>query len=122
MLYYNLLAVYLKATRFQLLAKRFFPLFVLSLLLLEMALVLKPTLNTRASIADQWCELIEKDTRVTSGWLYSVLLPYYVPMLATIGPAIYLALRLKEEQIVEPQQSQVTEILKEKIPPKTSST
>jgi len=107
MLYYNLLAVFLKTARFELNVKRFFPFLVLGLLLLEMVLVLKPTLNMRASIAQQWCEFVDRDSRVTDGWLYSVLFPYFLPLVTAIGPSIYLTLRLKEGQIIEPKKSQV---------------
>jgi len=107
MLFYNTLAVYLKTARFELNMKRFFPLLVLGLLLLEMFLVMKPTANMRASIAQQWCEFIDKDNRVVDGWLYSVLFPYFIPLVASIGPSIYLTLRLKEAEIIEPKKSQV---------------
>merc|ERR1711874_953056 len=40
-------------------------------------------------------------------WLYSVLFPYFLPLVASIGPAIYLTLRLKEGEIIEPKKSQV---------------
>jgi len=106
-LYYNLLAVYLKTARFELNMKRYFPIFVLVLLLLEMFIVLKPTLNMRASIAEQWCEFVDRDSRVLDGWLYSVLFPYFLPLVASIGPSIYLTLRLKEGEIIEPKKSQV---------------
>ena len=111
MLFYNTLAVYLKTARFELNMKRFFPLLVLGLLLLEMFLVMKPTANMRASIAQQWCEFIDKDNRVVDGWLYSVLFPYFIPLVASIGPSIYLTLRLKEAEIIEPKKSQVLIII-----------
>jgi len=107
MLYYNLLAVYLKTAKFELNTKRLFPLLVVGLLLLEMCIVLSPTLNMRASIAQQWCEFVLSDKRVRDGWLYSVLFPYFLPLVAAIGPSIYLTLRLKEGEIIEPKKSQV---------------
>ena len=102
MLYYNL-----KTARFELNMKRYFPIVVLILLLLEMFIVLKPTLNMRASIAQQWCEFADQDSRVIDGWLYSVMFPYFLPLVASIGPSIYLTLRLKEVEIIEPKKSQV---------------
>jgi len=107
LLYYNLLAVFLKTVRFELHMKRFFPLLVVALLVLEMVIVLKPTLNMRASIAEQWCEFSDPASRVVSGWLYSVLFPYFLPLVASIGPAIYLTLRIKEGEIIEPKKSEV---------------
>ena len=107
MLYYNLMAVYLKTARFELNMKRYFPIVVLILLLLEMFIVLKPTLNMRASIAQQSCEFADRDSRVIDGWLYSVMFPYFLPLVASIGPSIYLTLRLKEGEIIEPKKSQV---------------
>jgi len=106
-LYYNLLAVYLKTARFELLSKRYFPVLVVLLLLLEMVIVLRPTLNMRASIAEQWCEFVDQSRRIPDLWLYSVLFPYFLPLVASIGPAIYLTLRLKEGEIIEPKKSQV---------------
>ena len=107
MLYYNLMVVYLKTARFELNMKRYIPIVFLILLLLEMFIVLKPTLNMRASIAQQWCEFADQDSRVIDGWLYSVMFPYFLPLVASIGPSIYLTLRLKEGEIIEPKKSQV---------------
>ena len=107
MLYFNLMVVYLKTARFELNMKRYFPIVVLILLLLEMFIVLKPTLNMRASIAQQWCEFADQDIRVIDGWLYSVMFSYFLPLVASIGPSIYLTLRLKEEEIIKPKKSQV---------------
>ena len=107
MLYYNLMAVYLKTARFEPNMKRYFPIVVLILLLLEIFIVLKPTLNMRASIAQQWCEFAHQDSTVIDGWLYSVMFPYFLPLVASIGPSIYLTLRLKEGEIIEPKKSQV---------------
>ena len=72
MLYYNLLAVYLKTTRFQLLVKRYLPVLVVVLVVVVTLLVLPPTLNTRASLAQQWCEYRDQDTRLSHGWVYQV--------------------------------------------------
>ena len=109
MLYYNMLAAYLKTTKFQLLTKRYFPVLVLSLLTLETLMVLSPTLGIRSSISEQWCEFVHPDvsTRSRTGWLYTVLFPYFIPLVAAVGPFIYLAIRLKEGHIIEPQKSQV---------------
>jgi len=107
MLYYNLLAVYLKTTRFQLLVKRYLPVLVLVLVVLVTLLVLPPTLNTRASLAQQWCEYRDQDTRLSHGWVYQVIFPFFLPLVISALPSLYLALRLKESQIIEPQKSQV---------------
>ena len=105
-----MLAVFLKTARFELHMKRFFPLLVVFLLVLEMVIVLKPTLNMRSSIAQQWCEFADQDSRVVAGWLYSVVFPYFLPLVASIGPVIYLTLRIKEGEIIEPKKSQVVQI------------
>merc|ERR1711860_44031 len=55
MLYYNMIAVYLKTTKFQLLTRRYFPVLVLGLLLLEVFMVLGPVLGVRAGITQQSC-------------------------------------------------------------------
>ena len=104
-----MLAAYLKTTKFQLLTKRYFPVLVLSLLTLETLMVLSPTLGIRSSISEQWCEFVHPDvsTRSRMGWLYPVLFPYFIPLVAAVGPFIYLAIRLKEGHIIEPQKSQV---------------
>merc|ERR1719270_1825428 len=80
MLYYNMLAAYLKTTKFQLLTKRYFLVLVLSLLTLETLMVLSPTLGIRSSISEQWCEFVHPDvsTRSRTGWLYTVLSSYFI--------------------------------------------
>lgn len=109
MLYYNTLAAYLKTSKFQLLTKRYFPVIVMLLLLLETLMVLTPTLGIRSSIAEQHCvygdNSVEARSRV--GWLYNVLFPYWLPFVAAVGPFIYLSIRLKEGHIIEPHKSQV---------------
>ena len=109
MLYYNMIAVYLKTTKFQLLTRRYFPGLVLGLLLLEVVLVLSPVLGVRAGLTEQSCVFVsgEMETRARDGWLYTVLFPYFLPLVAAVGPFIYLAIRLKEGHIIEPQRSQV---------------
>ena len=109
MLYYNMIAVYLKTTKFQLLTRRYFPGLVLGLLLLEVVLVLSPVLRVRAGLTEQSCVFVsgEMETRARDGWLYTVLFPYFLPLVAAVGPFIYLAIRLKEGHIIEPQRSQV---------------
>ena len=109
MLYYNMIAVYLKTTKFQLLTRRYFPGLVLGLLLLELVLVLSPVLGVRAGLTEQSCVFVsgEMETRARDGWLYTVLFPYFLPLVAAVGPFIYLAIRLKEGHIIEPQRSQV---------------
>ena len=112
MLYYNMIAVYLKTTKFQLLTRRYFPVLVLGLLLLEVFMVLGPVLGVRAGITQQSCVFIAgeeemMEVRARDGWLYTVLFPYFLPLVAAVGPFIYLAIRLKEGHIIEPQRSQV---------------
>jgi len=109
MLYYNMLASYLKTTKFQLNTKRYMPVIIVSLLILETVMVLYPTLGIRSSIAEQWCEFVNPDpaSRSLIGWLYTVLFPYFFPLVFAIGPFIYLALRVKEGHIIEPQKSEV---------------
>ena len=109
MLYYNTLAAYLKTSKFQLVTKRYFPVIVMLLLLLETFMVLSPTLGIRSSIAEQHC--VYGDTSVEArsrlGWLYNVLFPYFLPFVAAVGPFIFLSIRLKEGHIIEPHKSQV---------------
>ena len=109
MLVYNTLATYLKTTKFQLMTKRYLPVIVLFLLLLETLLVLYPTLGVRSSLGNQNCQFIRTDmgSRMTISWLYTVLLPYFLPLVLAVGPVIYLALRLREGLIIEPQRSEV---------------
>ena len=112
MLYYNMIAVYLKTTKFQLLTRRYFPVLVLGLLLLEVFMVLCPVLGVRAGVTQQSCVFIAgevemMEVRARDGWLYTVLFPYFLPLVAAVGPFIYLAIRLKEGHIIEPQRSQV---------------
>lgn len=112
MLYYNMIAVYLKTTKFQLLTRRYFPVLVLGLLLLEVFMVLSPVLGVRAGVTQQSCVFIAgevemMEVRARDGWLYTVLFPYFLPLVAAVGPFIYLAIRLKEGHIIEPQRSQV---------------
>lgn len=111
MLYYNMIAVYLKTTKFQLLTRRYFPGLVLVLLLLEVLMVLGPVLGIRAGVTQQSCVFVSGDqmmeVRARDGWLYTVLFPYFLPLVAAVGPYIYLAIRLKEGHIIEPQRSQV---------------
>ena len=109
MLYYNMIAVYLKKTKFQLLTRRYFPGLVLALLLIEVILVLSPVLGVRAGLTQQSCVFVtgEMEVRARDGWLYTVLFPYFLPLVAAVGPFIYLAIRLKEGHIIEPQRSEV---------------
>ena len=109
MLYYNMVAVYLKTTKFQLLTRRYFPCLVLALLVLCVLVVLSPVLGVRAGLTQQSCVFINGalEARTRDGWLYTVLFPYFLPLVAAVGPFIYLAIRLKEGHIIEPQRSQV---------------
>ena len=104
-----MLASYLKTTKFQLNVKRYMPVLIVGLLILETFIVLYPTLGIRSSIAEQWCEFVNPDvaSRSLIGWLYTVLFPYFFPLVFAIGPFIYLALRVKEGHIIEPQRSEV---------------
>ena len=109
MLYYNTLASYLKTTKFQLICKRYLPVIVLCLLVLEVIMVLPVSLAMRSSIAEQWCEYTDNSVeyRDRVGWLYNVLFPYFLPFVSAVGPFIYLSIRLKEGHIIEPHRSQV---------------
>ena len=82
---------------------------MLGLLLLEVLMVLGPVLGVRAGVTEQSCVFIsgEMEVRARDGWLYTVLFPYFLPLVAAVGPFIYLAIRLKEGHIIEPQRSQV---------------
>ena len=109
MVYYTALAVYMKTTKFQLITRRYFPVLAVVLLSMSTLAVLQPTLNIRSSGTEQWCQYVHNDdqSRLMSGWLYTVILPYLLPLLLSLPPAIYLAVRLKAGHIIEPQRSQV---------------
>ena len=109
MLGYASLAVYLKTTRFQLVTRRYFPVLALVLVTVSTLTVLQPTLNVRSNPTEQWCQYVHPDlqSRLVSGWLYTVILPYLLPLLLSVGPSVYLALRLRAGLIIEPLRSQV---------------
>ena len=109
MLGYTSLAVYLKTTRFQLVTRRYFPVLALVLVTFSTLTVLQPTLNVRSNPTEQWCQYVHPDlqSRLVSGWLYTVILPYLLPLLLSVGPSVYLALRLRAGLIIEPLRSQV---------------
>ena len=108
MLYSNTLAVYLKTCRAEVCLRRWFPLLVALLLLLELATCLPPALGVRASLAGQWCEHRSQESSSLEGWVHGSLLPYWVPLVASLPPCVYLGLRLRRAQVLEPRQSQVT--------------
>ena len=41
------------------------------------------------------------------GWLYTVIFPYLAPLVLAVPPIVFLALRLRAANIIEPQRSQV---------------
>ena len=87
MLYYNMIAVYLKTTKFQLLTRRYFPVLALALFSLMTVMVLQPTLNIKSSRAEQWCQYVHSDIQSRS--VVDIL---YIdndnPPVATPAPAV----------------------------------
>ena len=45
--------------------------------------------------------------RVREGWLYTVIFPYLLPLVLSVPPSVFLGLRLRAANIIEPQRSQV---------------
>lgn len=61
----------------------------------------------RSSIAGQWCEYSNTSHRQLDRWMYAILMPYWVPLVLSLPPVVFLSLRLKEGEIIEPKKSQV---------------
>jgi len=106
-LYFNLLAVYLKTSKCETIGLQIFPVIVLLLLLIELATTLPAALNVRVDSSHRMCELVDKSKRVGEGWWHGVLLPYWLPLVLASFPTVYLGVKLKLGSIVELRQSQV---------------
>jgi len=105
-LYFNLIAVYLKTSKCETIARQLFPVIVLFLFLIELATTLPPALNVQADSSQRWCELVDRDKRIGEGWWHGAVLPYWLPLALAAFPTVYLGIKLKMGSIVEPRQSQ----------------
>jgi len=105
-LYFNLLAVYLKTSKCETIGRQLFPVIVLLLLLIELATTLPPALNVQADSSHRWCELVDTGKRIGEGWWHGAVLPYWLPLVLASFPTVYLGIKLKSGSIVEPRQSQ----------------
>ena len=109
LLLYTWIAVTLKRTVIEQTAKKYFPHFVLGLFVLELILMIEPTLNVRANASQQFCYHVDKrfSTRRRVGWLYLVLYPYFIPILLSIFPLYKLAMKIKERALLSMHVAQV---------------
>ena len=96
-LYFNLLAVYLKTSKIETIGRQLLPVIVLLIFLIELSTSLPPALNIRAdssqrffydlfdkgtfchflSLSTRWCELVDKSKRIGEGWWHGAVLPYW---------------------------------------------
>jgi len=93
MVYYSWLHLEFKKTIIERRMKQFFPLVILSLLILELVMVIGPAVNVRASQTHQRC-YYAVDTKVP-GWLYYWVFPYILPLVLASLPALRIASKLR---------------------------
>jgi len=108
LLYYNVVASLVKTYRFETLAVKFYPLIVLSILFIEFIMTIAPVTGVRMHKKLPACEYTSSSgVQRLNGWMYNVVLPYWLPLLVCLPPVIYLANRFKQEHFIEPRKTQV---------------
>ncbi|XP_059089044.1 uncharacterized protein LOC131885120 [Tigriopus californicus] len=82
--------------------RKYFPVLIIGLFVVELLLAIEPTLNVRGSAAEQYCYHVDKrfSTRRRTGWLYLVLYPYFVPLVVCLFPCIKLGLKLRDKAVL----------------------
>jgi len=105
-LYYNCLAGYFKTYKCEVIAVKAYPLVVVGLLLLELLLVIYPAMQISVHESGNYCEIASDGNQVID-WFYHVLLPYWFPLLLSLPPIIYMVLRYREGEYIEPRKTQV---------------
>ena len=77
--------------------RKFLPFLLVGLIGLEIIFALPPSLNVRGSTHGRHCLYVDDSfttVRVT-GWLYNVLLPYFIPLLLAIYPIVKIFIKIK---------------------------
>lgn len=80
--------------------KKYFPIIILGLLKLEVVLTLWPALNVKGAANLQYCYYKDssKSTVASTGWLYLVIFPYFLPLILIVAPVVYLSIKLKKSK------------------------
>jgi len=107
MLYYNLMAGYFKTYKFEVVTMKMFPLVILGLLLLELLLVIHPAMRVEGHESGKYCIIAASSQLTVDSWFYTVLLPYWFPLVFSLPPTIYMILRYREKEYNEPRKTQV---------------
>lgn len=102
MVVYTWIQVEFKRSVIEQTMRKYFPVLILGLLVVEMLLTIEPTLNVRGSAAEQYCYHVDKrfSTRRRTGWLYLVLYPYFIPLAVCVAPCIKLGLKLRDKAVL----------------------
>ena len=97
MLYYLFVLLEYKRTAIEANVKRFFPLILVGLVLLEVIFVAGPAANVQGSNNLKYCLFVDdgEGKRQLTGWWFMVLLPYYLPLAAAILPIVRITWRLR---------------------------
>eukprot|EP00095_Tigriopus_kingsejongensis_P006479 maker-scaffold1058_size66152-snap-gene-0.12 protein:Tk06479 transcript:maker-scaffold1058_size66152-snap-gene-0.12-mRNA-1 annotation:"olfactory receptor 1f12-like" len=102
MVLYTWIQVEFKRSIIEQTMRKYFPVLVLVLLVVEILLTLEPTLNVRGSAVEQYCYHVDKrfSTRRRTGWLYLVLYPFLIPLAICLFPCIKLGLKLRDKSVL----------------------
>ena len=105
MLFYTWLYLELKNVRVEKWTKRFFPFMLVGLFIVELFLVIWPTINVRGSMSGQHCYRVDDSfaTQRKTGWLYLVLFPYFIPLLISIFPFLRMSLLMQQNKLARVQ-------------------
>jgi len=107
-LYYNCIAGYCKTYKFEVVTVKFYPVVVFALLLIELILVIYPSTTVTMHESGNYCEITSSEgANKLVTWFYYILLPYWFPLLLSLPAIVYMALRYKEGEYIEPRKTQV---------------
>lgn len=97
LLYLTLAMMEINLAKVEAIARKFLPLLFLGLIVLEIIFALPPSLNVKGSSHGRHCLYVDDDFNTVrlTGWLYSVLLPYFIPLLLAIYPMVKIFLKIK---------------------------
>ncbi len=100
LLYYSWLMIEFKMSRsVENKIRKWVPLAIVSLIVVEVIIALPPALNVTSSRHAQFCLYLDNSitTLRQTGWLFHVLFPYYIPLVLSVFPVIKILLKLRQQ-------------------------
>lgn len=111
LLYLSFALLKLKSKRIENQVRKFLPVIFVGLLIVEVIFALPAAFNTEASSSGR-CQYINNAGTVAVGWLYYVILPYFLPLFICMYPFVRIAWIVKNpESCAERDRSQYQIVL-----------